>query len=100
MSFFSSLFGKKSSSNNQSQIKNVEINKGSANTPLLHLKGKPDACGLYPGELVMLSLAEKYKTTEKRNVYFVCYDRNIFTHTDICVILPLRPDYENTSSAV
>ena len=36
----------------------------------------------------------------KRNVYFVCYDRNIFTHTDVCVILPLRPDYENTSSAV
>lgn len=43
---------------------------------------------------------KKYKTTEKRNVYFVCYDRNIFTHTDVCVILPLRPDYENTSSAV
>ena len=64
MSFFSSLFGKKTSSDNQSQIKNVEINKESANTPFLHLKGKPDACGLYPGELVMLSLAEKYKTTE------------------------------------
>ena len=43
---------------------------------------------------------KKYKTTEKRNVYFVCYDRNIFTYTDVCVILPLRPDYENTSSAV
>ena len=43
---------------------------------------------------------KKYKTTEKRNVYFVCYDRNIFTHTDVCVILPLRPDYENTSSTV
>ena len=45
-------------------------------------------------------LRKKYKTTEKRNVYFVCYDRNIFTHTDVCVILPLWPDYENTSSAV
>ena len=43
---------------------------------------------------------KKYKTTEKRNVYFVCYDRNIFTYTDVCVILSLRPDYENTSSAV
>lgn len=64
MPFFSSLFSKKTSSNNQAKIKNAEINKDSADTPSLHLRGKPDTYGLYPGELVMLSLAEKYKTTE------------------------------------
>ena len=32
--------------------------------PTLHLKGKPDANGLYPAELVMLYYAEKYKVTE------------------------------------
>ncbi len=77
MSFFSSLFGKKSSSNNKSQIKNVEMNEDRANTPLLHLKGKPDACGLYPGELVMLSLAEKYKTTETSFPSYLSYTYEI-----------------------
>lgn len=65
MSFFSSLFGKKSvKNNNQPKVEKVETNKRIANTPSLHLKGKPDAYGLYPAELVMLSLADKYKTTE------------------------------------
>lgn len=65
MSFFSSLFGKKSVKNNvQPNVEKVETSKRITNTPSLHLKGKPDAYGLYPAELVMLSLAEKYKTTE------------------------------------
>ena len=65
MSFFSSLFGKKSvKNNNQPKAEKVDTSKRIANTPSLHLKGKPDAYGLCPAELVMLSLAEKYKTTE------------------------------------
>ena len=47
-----------------SLFKKVDTSKKVTNTPSLHLKGKPDAYGLYPAELVMLSLAEKYKTTE------------------------------------
>ena len=65
MSIISSLFGKKSAKNdNQPNVEKLETIKRITNTPLLHLKGKPDAYGLYPAELVMLSLAEKYKTTE------------------------------------
>ena len=33
-------------------------------TPILHLRGKADSNGLYPSELVMLAVAERYKTTE------------------------------------
>ena len=46
--------------------------------------------GLCLGSSAFFSITfgeKKYKTTEKRNVYFVCYDRNIFTYTDVCVIL-------------
>lgn len=59
--------------------------------------------GLCLGSSAFFSITfgeKNIKRTEKRNVYFVCYDRNIFTYTDVCVILSLRPDYENTSSAV
>ena len=65
MSFFSSLFGKKSvKNNNQPNVESVDARKRFSTPPSLHLKGKPDSYGLYPAELVMLSLAEKYKTTE------------------------------------
>ncbi|MBQ4347115.1 MAG: SAP domain-containing protein [Firmicutes bacterium] len=77
MSFFSSLFAKKSSNNNKFQIKSVEINKGSVNTPSLHLKGKPDVYGLYPAELIMLSLSEKYKTTETNFPSFLIHTYGI-----------------------
>lgn len=53
--------------------------------------------GLCLGSSAFFSITfgeKNIKTTEKRNVYFVCYDRNIFTYTDVCVILSLRPDYE------
>ena len=40
----------------------AQINEGA----ILHLKGVPDAEGLYPAELVMLAVAEKYKTTESK----------------------------------
>ena len=79
MGIFSSLFGKKDNSPNNvtvtrstSEIKN-EANK----TPSLHLKGKPDANGLYPSELVMLSLAERFKTTETYFPGYLAYSYEI-----------------------
>ncbi len=76
MSFLSLLFGKKSQNNNQTQKTKVEINK-SASVPSLHLKGRPDAHGLYPSELVMLSLAEKYKTNETNFPKYLTYTYEI-----------------------
>ena len=65
MSFFSSLFGKKSVKNNiQLKAEMVQTSKKITTKPSLHLRGEPDTFGLYPAELVMLSLARKYKTTE------------------------------------
>ena len=66
MGLFSSLFGKKDNDNDKNAVSfAAETRRESAVlTPTLHLKGKPDANGLYPSELIMLSLAEKYKTTE------------------------------------
>ena len=58
MSLLSSLFGKKDSlKEEQVVVKISETTKEASKTPSLHLKGKPDAVGLYPSELVMLSLA-------------------------------------------
>lgn len=64
----SSLLGKK---NNPSETNS----NPTPSVPVLHLKGKPDANGLYPSELVMLSVAEKYKTTE---TVFPAYLRNTY----------------------
>ena len=63
MGILSSVFGKKG--NNQKPAANpslskLEIMKGVSKK----LKGEPDANGLYPSELVMLSLAERYKVDE------------------------------------
>ena len=63
MSIFSALFGKKEESKAKITIAEVKT-EISAQNPSLHLKGKPDANGLYPSELVMLFTAERYKTTE------------------------------------
>lgn len=46
-------------------------------SPKLHLKGLPDANGLYPSELVMLSFAEKYKTNESKFPGFFTYTYEI-----------------------
>ncbi len=65
MSLLSSLFGKKDTPKKEKVVvKALETTKETSNTPSLHLKVKPDAIGLYPAELVMLSLAEHYITTE------------------------------------
>ena len=65
MSIFSALFGKKkdeTSTVKPSMPKPVKATTEA--TPNLHLRGKADANGLYPSELVMLAVAERYKTTE------------------------------------
>lgn len=65
MSFLSLLFGKKDNQKKvQVTVKNIEPQKETNSAPSLHHKGKPSANGLYPSELVMLSLAERYSTTE------------------------------------
>lgn len=65
MSIFSALFGKKK--NETPTVKPSASKPAKATTeatPNLHLRGKADANGLYPSELVMLAVAERYKTTE------------------------------------
>ena len=65
MSIFSVLFGKKKDETptvKSSVPKTANITAEA--TPNLHLRGKADSNGLYPSELVMLAVAERYKTTE------------------------------------
>ncbi len=64
MSFFASLFRKKPLDTRQLPIKTAEMHEESKNIPVLHLKGKPDIYGLYPAELIMLSIAERYEVSE------------------------------------
>lgn len=62
MGLFSFLFGTKEADKNtgvSGANKNNASKKGNA-----YRKGMPDAAGLYPSDLVMLSIAEKYKVTE------------------------------------
>ena len=78
MSLLSSLFGKKDAQKKEQVIVKVsEISKDAGRTPSLHLKGKPDAAGLYPSELVILSLAERYKTTETNFPGYLTYTYEI-----------------------
>ena len=68
MGLLSSLFGGKNTKNktvtDKGSFQYEPITKPASNKPTFHYKGSPDANGLYPSELVMLSYAEKYKTTE------------------------------------
>ena len=78
MSLLSSLFGKKvTQKKEQVVVKVSETTKKASKTPSLHLKGKPDAAGLYPSELVMLSLAERYLTTETNYPSYLTYTYEI-----------------------
>lgn len=82
MSFLSALFGKKDNKNNQitnnkESVQTVKKNNVSATTPIYHLRGFADANGLFPSELVMLSVAEKYKTTETNYPKYLTYDYEI-----------------------
>lgn len=65
MSIFSAFFGKKKDDTPTVKPSVPKpANVATEATPNLHLRGKADANGLYPSELVMLSVAERYKTTE------------------------------------
>jgi len=64
MSLFSALFGKKKEDVNAKNPTSNPTNSSPKTSPSLHLRGKPDVNGLYPAELVMLAVAERYKTTE------------------------------------
>ena len=78
MSLLSSLFGKKDAPKKEHEIvEDSEATKETSKTPSLHLKGKPDAAGLYPSELVMLSLAEHYITTETNFPGYLTYTYEI-----------------------
>lgn len=65
MSLFSALFGKKKNEVAAVTITtSIPTNTTTEASPSFHLRGKPDSNGLYPSELVMLAVAERYKTTE------------------------------------
>lgn len=66
MGWFSTLMGKAGKNETPSERKDIPIKSKELdnNVPRLHYRGKPDQNGLYPSELIMLSVAEKYKITE------------------------------------
>lgn len=75
MSLLSSLFGSKDTP--KKVIKVSETTKETSKSSSLHLRGKPDEAGLYPSELVMLSLAEHYITTETTFPSYLTYKYEI-----------------------
>ena len=78
MSLLSSLFGKKDAPKKEQVNDEVSATKKeTSKTPSLHLRGKPDAAGLYPSELVMLSLAERYRTIETSFPGYLTYTYEI-----------------------
>lgn len=78
MSLLSSLFGKKNRPKQEQPTVNVLVTKEkTANSPSLHFRGKPDIYGLYPSELVMLSLAERYIITETYYPGYLSYTYEI-----------------------
>lgn len=77
MGFLSSLFGKNDNGKEKITFP-IETKKDiQLISPTLHLKGKADANGLYPSELIMLSYAEKYKTNETHFPAYLTYDYEI-----------------------
>ena len=71
---FSSLFGKSDKNEKAPEQKPVPaIKREPTRTPTFHLRGKPDTDGLYPSELVMLAVAEKYKTSETNFPGYLTY---------------------------
>lgn len=70
----SSLFGKKDK-NEDTQVQRTvpKIKKDAITTPTFHLKGKPATNGLYPSELVMLAVAERYRIAETQFPGYLTY---------------------------
>ena len=80
MGIFSSLFGKKNSnvnSNESNASTTASQNVSVKTTPVLHLKGIPDEKGLYPSELVMLAVAEKFIVSETNFPAYLNYEYEI-----------------------
>lgn len=80
------LFSRKKKSKLQGKIIVVEDKKTEnkpekqsteVSLPKLHAKGKKDAFGLYPADLVMLFVAEKYLVTENHYPAYLTYDYEI-----------------------
>lgn len=73
MSLFSALFGKKEEKTaTVKSSAHKPAKTASETTPNLHLRGKADTYGLYPSELAMLAVAERFKTTETNfSDYFI-----------------------------
>ena len=65
MGIFKNLFSKRDNQiTNEKPLNNIQIALDNSQKTVFHLRGKPDKNGLYPSELVMLSLAEKYLVNE------------------------------------
>lgn len=68
MGIFKSLFGKKDNQDapqpQSTPVVNTSAQRSPVSSPKLHMRGKPDEKGLYPGELVLLHVAERYKVSE------------------------------------
>ena len=77
MGWFSSFLGKKE--NDKTSVTTTAENRTTVSSlsPIFHLKGYPDAKGLYPSELVMLTVAEKYKVGETRFPAYLSNDYEV-----------------------
>ena len=76
MGILSLLFGKKADIESK-PMQQSGLKKEKQSTPTLHLKGKPDANGLYPSELVMLAVAEKFTILETNYPKYLTYTYEI-----------------------
>lgn len=77
MGLFSSLFKKKDNAKVEVAFTEEIKKEPPTISQTLHLKGVPDANGLYPSELVMLSYAEKYTTNETNFPAYLSYTYEI-----------------------
>lgn len=76
MGLLSLLFGKKAVVESN-PIQQSGLKKEKQSTTMLHLKGKPDANGLFPSELVMLAVAEKFTILETNYPKYLTYTYEI-----------------------
>ena len=76
MGILSLLFGKKTAIQSK-PMQQSGLKKEKQSIPTLHLKGKPDANGLYPSELVMLAVAEKFTILETNYPKYLTYTYEI-----------------------
>lgn len=76
MGILSLLFGNKAAVESK-PMQQSGLKKEKQSIPTLHLKGKPDANGLYPSELVMLAVAEKFTILETNFPKYLTYTYEI-----------------------